>query len=91
MQTDLAPGRATAEGTQRFADRFPDLPGHFRRPDRLSFSSLALGTRNGEIGGIDDLLYRSVVPTLLEGGVNVFVTALSDRMTTSERGLGVAL
>ena len=91
MQTDLAPGRATPEGTQRFADRFPDLPGHFRRPDRLSFSSLALGTRNGEIGGIDDLLYRSVVPTLLEGGVNVFVTALSDRMTTSERCLGAAL
>jgi aryl-alcohol dehydrogenase-like predicted oxidoreductase len=84
-------GRATPEGTARFAARFPNLPGHFRRPDRLTFSSLALGMRNGEIGGVDDMLYRSAVPTLLEGGVNVFDTALSDRMMTSERSLGVAL
>jgi len=88
---DAATGRATPEGTQRFASRFPQLPGHFRRPDRLSFSSLALGTRNGEIGGIDDMLYRSCVATLLEEGVNVFVTSLSDRMMSSERCLGAAL
>jgi len=36
-------------------------------------------------------LYRSAVPTLLEGGVNVFATALSDRLTSSERCLGNAL
>jgi aryl-alcohol dehydrogenase-like predicted oxidoreductase len=60
-------------------------------PDRLTFSSLALGTRNGEVGGVDDWLYRSAVDTLLETGVNVFVTALSDRMHSSERCLGAAL
>jgi len=84
-------GRATAEGTARFAARFPDLPGHFRRPDRLTFSSLALGMRNGEIDGVDDVLYRSAVGCLLEGGVNVFDTALSERMMSSERCLGAAL
>jgi aryl-alcohol dehydrogenase-like predicted oxidoreductase len=83
--------RATPAGTGRFAHRFAHLPGHFRRPDELWLSSLALGTRNGEVGGVDDVLYRSVVPRLLEGGVNVFVTALSDRMQTSERCLGAAL
>jgi aryl-alcohol dehydrogenase-like predicted oxidoreductase len=88
---DRAAGRATEQGTARFAARFPALPGHFRRPDRLSFSSLALGTRNGEVGGVDDMLYRSAVPTLLEGGVNVFASALSDRMMSSERCLGAAL
>lgn len=88
---DQLAGRATAEGTARFAARFPDLPGHFRCPDRLTFSSLALGMRNGESGGIDDMLYRSAIPTLLEGGVNVFDTALSDRMMSSERCLGAAL
>lgn len=88
---ERAPGRATPEGTARFAARFPDLPGHFRRPDRLGLSSLALGLRSGEVGGVDDVLYRSAVPTLLEGGVNVFVTALSERMMTSERCLGAAL
>jgi len=86
-----APGHATAAGTRRFADRFAHLPGHFRRPDDMWLSSLALGTRNGEPGGVDDLLYRSAVAQLLEGGVNVFVTALSDRMQTSERVLGIAL
>ncbi|MGH0030071.1 MAG: aldo/keto reductase [Myxococcota bacterium] len=91
MQADVGAGRATPEGTRRFADRFPQLPGHFRQPDRLWLSSLALGMRNGEAGGIDDMLYRSAVPTLLEGGVNVFATALSDRMMSSERVLGAAL
>lgn len=85
------PGRATPQGTRRFAARFPDLPGHFRCPDRLSVSSFGLGTRAGEIGGVDDLLYRQAVPELLAGGINLFDTALSDRMQTSERAVGVAL
>lgn len=89
--SELAPGRATPEGTQRFAERFGELRGHFRRPDRLTLSSLALGTRSGEPGGVDDVLYRSAVPELLRGGVNLFVSALSDRMYASERCLGAAL
>jgi aryl-alcohol dehydrogenase-like predicted oxidoreductase len=90
-EVDWISGRATPQGTRRFAARFPDLPGHFRCPDRLSVSSFGLGTRAGEIGGVDDLLYRQAVPELLAGGVNLFDTALSDRMQTSERALGVAL
>ena len=90
-EAESIPGRATPQGTRRFAARFPDLPGHFRCPDRLSVSSFGLGTRAGEIGGVDDLLYRQAVPELLAGGVNLFDTALSDRMQTSERALGVAL
>lgn len=84
-------GRATSEGTRRFASRFPDRPGHFRRPDDLWLSSLALGTRRGRPGGVDDLLYRSAASQCLEAGVNVFDTALSDRSQTSERALGIAL
>jgi aryl-alcohol dehydrogenase-like predicted oxidoreductase len=90
-QAELIPGRATPQGTRRFAERFPQLPGHFRCPDRLHVSSLGLGMRSGGIGGIDDLLYRQAVPELLAGGVNLFDTALSDRMQTSERALGIAL
>ena len=90
-ETEPAPGRATAEGTERFAARFGEPRAHFRRPDRLWLSSLALGTRNGEYGGVDDVLYRSAIPELLRGGVNLFVTALSDRMFASERCLGAAL
>ena len=90
-ESPLLQGRATAEGTRRFAERFPALPGHFRRPDRLTLSSLGLGTKPGAPGGVDDLLYRSAVPRLLEGGVNVFDTAISYRHMTSERALGRAL
>jgi aryl-alcohol dehydrogenase-like predicted oxidoreductase len=84
-------GRATPEGTRRFAARFGSLEGHFRRPDALEISSLALGMRSGEPGGVDDLLYRSAVPQCLEGGVNTFATALSERIQQSERNLGGAL
>ncbi|HTO09360.1 MAG TPA: aldo/keto reductase [Myxococcota bacterium] len=90
-EAELLPGRATADGTRRFAGRFSGLPGHFRRPDRLTLSSLGLGTKSGMPGGVDDLCYRSVVPRALEGGVNVFDTSISYRQQTSERALGRAL
>lgn len=50
------PGRATPHGTRRYANRFAELPGAFRQPDSLVFSSLSLGTRRGSPGGVDDLL-----------------------------------
>jgi len=88
---ELLPGRATAAGSAHFAQRFPHLPSHFRRPDHLWMSSLGMGTRSGEPGGVDDLAYRSAVPRALELGVNVFDTALSYRMQHSERSLRAAL
>ncbi len=88
---ELTAGRATEEGTARFAARFPDLPGHFRRPDRLRLSSIGLGTRLGDSGGADDLAYRSAIARAVELGVNVFDTALSYRTQRSERTLGAAL
>lgn len=93
---DLLAGRATREGTRRYADRFTHSKpaasaDHFSRPDDLWLSSIALGTLRGDPGGIDDLLYRSVVGDLLDAGTNVFNTALSDRYQTSERAIGHAL
>jgi aryl-alcohol dehydrogenase-like predicted oxidoreductase len=76
---------------ERAASGRPMAADHFSRPDELWLSSIALGMMRGEPGGVDDLLYRSAVAELLEGGCNVFVTALSDRMQTSERALGQAL
>jgi aryl-alcohol dehydrogenase-like predicted oxidoreductase len=85
------PGRATGPGTRRFAERQNCAEDHFARPDDLWLSSIALGTLRGDPGGIDDLLYRSVVGDFLEWSGNVFNTALSDRMQTSERAIGHAL
>ena len=72
----LQPGRATRAGTERYAARFSDRPGHFRSPDQLSISSIGLGTRQGDVGGVDDLLYRSALPLLFESGCNLINTAL---------------
>lgn len=91
MAAEPAAGRASAEGTSRYASRFPRAGDHFRQPDTLHFSSLALGMRNGEPGGLDDVRYRSAVHECLARGVNVFVSGLAERMQTSERCLGVAL
>ena len=88
---DLLPGRATGAGTRAFADRQTCAGDHFLRPDELWLSSIALGTLRGRPGGVDDLLYRSVVDDFLGRAGNVFNTALSDRMQTSERALGHAL
>jgi aryl-alcohol dehydrogenase-like predicted oxidoreductase len=87
----LLAGRATAAGTRRFAERSGKAAGHFRKPDALTLSSLGLGLRRGRPGGVDDLLYRSAVAQCLEGGINIFNTALSDRSFTSERNLGSSL
>jgi len=91
MDVELLPGCADAAGTRRFADRFPELPNHFRCPDQLWLGSIGLGMRNGEPGGGDDFAYREAIHAALERGVNVFDTALSYRMQTSERALGAAL
>lgn len=90
-ESDLLSGRATTEGTARFAARQACEPDHFSRPDALLLSSIALGTLRGEPGGVDDLLYRSVAEDFVEASGNVFNTALSDRMQTSERALGQAI
>ena len=89
--SDLLPGRATGPGTRAFAKRRPCADDHFLRPDELWLSSIALGTLRGNPGGVDDLLYRSVVVDFLALSGNVFNTALSDRAQTSERALGHAL
>jgi aryl-alcohol dehydrogenase-like predicted oxidoreductase len=90
-EASLHPGRATREGTQRYAGRFSHLPEHFRATDGLALSSIALGTRRGRPGGSDDLLYRAAAFRALELGCNVLNTAHSDRMQTSERAIGSAL
>jgi aryl-alcohol dehydrogenase-like predicted oxidoreductase len=87
----LIEGRATLAGTQRFAARFAQLPGHFRCPDGLWLGSIGMGTRGGEPGGAGDLGYRSAVGRALELGCNVFDTAISYRLMTSERALGAGL
>src|SRR5712692_10157883 len=95
----MFPGHATAEGTARYRDRFPDLrdAGHFRRPGHvpgageLWLSSIGLGTYLGEPDDAADQAYTEAIATALRSGINVIDTAINYRHQRSERNIGVAL
>jgi aryl-alcohol dehydrogenase-like predicted oxidoreductase len=90
-------GRASAEGTRRFADRgirdrkLP--PEHFRRtPGGLQLSSIGLGTYIGPPDGPTDLaVEQAVAVSLSSGRVNVLDTAINYRYQRAERSVGRAL
>ncbi len=84
-------GRATAEGTKRFADRSGAAPGHFREAMGLWLSSLGLGTYLGGEDAATDAGYEAAVASALASGINVFDTAINYRGQRSERAIGRAL
>jgi aryl-alcohol dehydrogenase-like predicted oxidoreductase len=92
-------GFATAEGTARYSDRFPQLrdAGHFRRPEnvpgagQLSLSSIGLGTYLGEPDDAADRAYTEAIAAALRSGINVLDTAINYRHQRSERNIGAVL
>ena len=93
MATRL-PGRATAEGTRRYAARLGarTAPGHFRElAGGLALSSIGLGTYLGPEDGATDVLYQDAVTRALELGLNVVDTAVNYRHQRSERAIRTAL
>ena len=85
-------GRATAEGTRRFAERSGAAAGHFREaPGGLSLSSIGLGTYLGPETSDADAGYEASVALALSSGVNVFDSAINYRGQKSERAVGRAL
>jgi aryl-alcohol dehydrogenase-like predicted oxidoreductase len=95
----MLPGHATAEGTARYRDRFPQLRDaeHFRRPQNvpgaseLWLSSIGLGTYLGEPDDTADTHYTGAIATALRSGINVLDTAINYRHQRSERNIGTAL
>src|SRR5215831_18068638 len=87
----MIPGRATADGTRRFAKRMPCAEGHFRKIDRVLVSSVGLGTYLGAEDAETDEGYRGSVAVALESAVNVFDSAINYRGQKSERAIGRAL
>ena len=88
------PGRATAQGTLRYAARFQGrtAAGHFREiPGGLLFSSIGIGTYLGEPDAATDKGYADAVVAALEGGINVVDSAINYRLQRSERSIGTAL
>jgi aryl-alcohol dehydrogenase-like predicted oxidoreductase len=95
----MTSGFATAEGTARYRDRFPQLRDaqHFRRPEwvpdlaELSLSSIGAGTYLGEPDDDADRAYTAAIAEALRSGVNVADTAINYRHQRSERNIGAAL
>ncbi|HEX4001253.1 MAG TPA: aldo/keto reductase [Candidatus Acidoferrales bacterium] len=88
------PGRATAQGTLRYAARFQGrtAAGHFREiPGGLLFSSIGIGTYLGEPDEAADKGYSDAVVAAIEGGINVVDSAINYRLQRSERSIGTAL
>jgi len=88
------PGRATAQGTLRYAARFQGrtAAGHFREiPDGLHLSSIGIGTYLGEPDEAADSGYAAAVVAAIEGGINVVDSAINYRLQRSERSIGAAL
>jgi aryl-alcohol dehydrogenase-like predicted oxidoreductase len=85
-------GRATLEGTRRFASRASAASGQFREAmGGLSLSSLGLGTYLGEDDAATDRGYEESVRVALGLSVNVFDAAINYRGQKSERAIGRAL
>ncbi|HEY9516389.1 MAG TPA: aldo/keto reductase [Gemmatimonadaceae bacterium] len=88
-------GRATPEGTARFAARFSDrFAANFYRPlsaAGVCISSIGLGTYLGECDEADDSAYTSTARAALGRGLNILDTAINYRCQRSEKALGRAL
>jgi aryl-alcohol dehydrogenase-like predicted oxidoreductase len=84
-------GRATLEGTQRFAARSRTAAGHFRSAAGILLSSIGLGTYLGAEDAATDEGYSSCAALGLSSGINVFDSAINYRGQKSERAIGRAL
>ncbi len=87
-------GRATAEGTRRYAEKHAGrlASGHFRElAGGAAVSTLGLGTYLGPEDGATDVLYQDAVVRALELGINVLDTAVNYRHQRSERAIRTAL
>ena len=87
-------GRATPQGTLRYAARFQGraAAGHFREAaGGLHVSSIGIGTYLGEPDLATDKLYTDAVVAAIEGGINLIDSAINYRLQRSERSVGAAV
>lgn len=84
-------GRATLEGTSRFARRSKTAAGHFRSALGLLLSSIGLGTYLGNEDSTTDRGYEASIAVALGCGVNAFDSAINYRGQRSERAVGRSL
>jgi aryl-alcohol dehydrogenase-like predicted oxidoreductase len=83
---------ATAEGTKKYAEKFPQAAsGHFRATQGLTLSSIGIGTYLGNWDAATDENYVNAIAKFVSAGGNVVDTAANYRFQRSERNIGQAL
>lgn len=83
---------ATPESTRRYAAKFPKAgDGHFREAQRLTVSSLGVGTYLGNPDEKTDQGYTAAIVEAAQNGINVIDAAINYRFQRSERSIGAAL
>lgn len=89
----MIPGKASREGTARFASRFPNALRNqfYRSANEWQLSSLGLGSYLGELSDEADAGYYGSTLDSLAGGINVLDTAINYRHQRSEKAIGSAL
>ena len=89
----MIPGAATADGTRRYAARFPSLQptDFFRCAQNLEVSGLGIGTYLGEMDANTDAGYIDAINAALTSGVNFIDTSLNYRNQRSELCIGKAI
>lgn len=83
----------TAEGSRRFAARFPEAEacGFYRLAQGCLLSGIGIGTYLGSPTEECDRSYEEAVAASVRAGVNVIDTAINYRHQRSERSVGTAL
>jgi aryl-alcohol dehydrogenase-like predicted oxidoreductase len=84
-------GRATPEGTRRFAARSKAASGHFREAAGVTVSSIGLGTYLGNEDAATDAGYEACAAYAFGAGINVLDSAINYRGQKSERAIGRAI
>ena len=84
---------ASPEGTRGYAARFAGkaADGYFRDAQRLTLSSIGIGTYLGQPDAKTDEKYTAAVVAAAESGINVIDAAINYRFQRSERSIGAAL
>src|SRR5688500_10131915 len=82
-------GRATPEGTQRYAACHP--ASFYRDVQGLRLSSAGIGSYLGAMSDEADRSYTESMLAALRGGINFIDTSLNYRHQRSERAIGQAI
>jgi aryl-alcohol dehydrogenase-like predicted oxidoreductase len=87
----VIPGRASPDGTLKFAQAHPAANGHWRQDLGVTLGSVGMGTYLGKWDDATDAVVAQAARRAMSKGVNVLDCAINYRFQRAERSLGRAL